>query len=260
MNILVLVKQVPDTEAQIKISPDGKKIVSEGVKFIINPYDEYAIEEALRIKEKLGTGTVTVLSLGPPRVKEALRNCLALGADQAIHLVHENGNEPDSYGAIFLLAQKIKTLPHDLILCGNKAIDDDMSQVGGGVAELLGLPFVSLVTKLEVDPQKKSVVLQRQIEGGLEKIECPLPALLSAQKGLNEPRYASLAGMMKAKKKEIEEIKIEDLVSGGEIARKTEIVKLDEPPPRRPGRILQGEVKEQVQQLVRLLREEAKVI
>jgi len=254
MKIAVLVKQVPDTATQLRFKPDYSGIVSEGVKFIISPYDEFALEEALRMKEKAGSGEVIVLTVGPDRVQEALRNCLAMGADQAIWIKAEEGSV-DPYLTAVLLSKKLDLLKPDLIWCGRQAADDDMAYVGGAVAEMLGMPFVSLVTKFE-DPSR----VTRQVEGGEEKIEVPLPCVLSAQKGLNEPRYPSLAGMMKAKKKEIETLNASDLVPDLASVQKTHLEKLEPPPARPAGKMLSGTPEQMVKELVHLLKDEAKVL
>lgn len=262
MNIIVIIKQVPDTETQIKITHDGINIVEEGVKFVVNPYDEFAVEEAVRIKEKLG-GEVTVISLGPNRVKEALRTCLAIGGDKAIQIWDESFISLDPMATAKILAAQISKMQYDLILCGKQAVDDDMAYTGPALAANLGVPFVSVITKLSFSPDAKTAVINREIEGGTEVIEAVLPAVFSAQKGLNEPRYASLQGMMKAKKKEIETVGASALGFTSEQINsfvKTKIVSLAPPPPRPTGRIIQGSPQEAVQTLVKLLREEAKVI
>lgn len=262
MNIAVIVKQVPDTETQIKISPDGTSIIQDGVKFVVNPYDEFALEEAVRIKEKVG-GEVTVISLGPERAKEAIRTCLAVGADKAVHIWDESFANIDGMAAAKILAAKISTLQYDLILCGKQAVDDDMAYIGPALAALLRLPFVSVITKLNLSDDQKSATVHREIEGATEIIETELPAIFAAQKGLNEPRYASLQGMMKAKKKEIETVNAAALGFTPEQITaliKTKIIRLSLPPPRPVGRVISGTPEEAVQTVVRLLREEAKVI
>lgn len=262
MNIAVIVKQVPDTETQIKISPDGTSILQDGVKFVVNPYDEFALEEAVRIKEKVG-GEVTVISLGPERAKEALRTCLAVGADKAVHIWDESFANIDGMAAAKILAAKISTLQYDLILCGKQSVDDDLAYCGPAVAAILGLPFISVITKLTFSEDQQTVVVHREAEGGIEVIEAKLPAVFAAQKGLNEPRYASLQGMMKAKKKEIETVNAAALGFTTEQITdltKTKIISLSLPPPRPAGRVIPGTSEEAVQAVVKLLREEAKVI
>jgi electron transfer flavoprotein beta subunit len=259
MKILVMVKQVPDTATQIKIGSDPKSIDTAGITWIVSPYDEFALEEALRIKEKRSQGEVVVVSLGPDRVKEALRSCLAMGADRAIHLLDPAWAAADTLSCAQALAAAIKQEAPELVLCGRQAIDDDMGAVGAQVAELLGWPCASWIMEEAVDPSGKAVRVGRQVEGGLEVFDLPLPALVSAQKGLNEPRYPTLKGIMGAKKKEIKDVKAADL-GLAPAAASLSILKLEALPPRPPGRILPGEPAEAVQALVRALREDAKAI
>ena len=263
MNIIVCIKQVPDTETVIKIRPDGKDIETQGIKYIVNPYDEYAVEEAVRIKERIPGTTVTAISAGPARVKEALRTCLAIGADEAVHILAEVTVEGDSNIASGILAEYIKKLPHDLILVGKQAIDDDMAQVGSALAAHLNLPFVSMINKLELAADNRKATVKRDIEGAAEIFEAELPAIFSCQKGLNEPRYPSLKDIMKSKKKEIKEVKAADIGIDTDTLReasRTTIIRLDYPPKRPPGQKLEGEPLEVVQKLLSLLREEAKVL
>ncbi|MBI5166557.1 MAG: electron transfer flavoprotein subunit beta/FixA family protein [candidate division NC10 bacterium] len=264
MKIIVCLKQVPDTAATIKVKPDGSGVETEGITYVINPYDEFALEEALRIKERLGEGEVTVITLGPPKAKEALRTALAMGADKGVHLSDPAFEGGDSYATAKALARAIQGLPYDLILCGKQAVDDDAAQVGPAMAELLGLPQACVITKLEIDANRKKAVVHRQIEGASEIMEVSLPAVFTAQKGLNEPRYPSLKGIMGAKKKEIAEHNPSSLgLSPEEVGlagSKVKILKLSPPPSRATGKILEGEPREQASQLVKLLREEAKII
>jgi electron transfer flavoprotein beta subunit len=259
MKILVMVKQVPDTATQMKVSADSRGIETQGVTWIVSPYDEYAVEEALKIKEQRGQGEVVAVSLGPDRVKEALRSCLAMGADRAIHLLDPAWGEADSLTTARALAAVIKQETPALALFGRQAIDDDMGSVAGQVAELLGWPCASWIMEEAVDPAGKSVRVGRQVEGGLEVFDLPLPAVVSAQKGLNEPRYPTLKGIMGAKKKEIKDVKASDLglhPDGPALS----VVQLLALPPRPPGRIIPGEPAEAVRELVRALREDAKAI
>jgi electron transfer flavoprotein beta subunit len=259
MKIFVLVKQVPDTATQVKVGSDGKAIDTAGITWIVSPYDEYAVEEALRIKEKRGQGEVVVVSLGPDRVKEALRSCLAMGADRAIHIVESALDQADTLGTARALAAVIKQEGPALVLSGRQAIDDDMGSVGAQVAELLGWPCASWIMEEVVDEGGKTVRIGRQMEGGLEVFDLPLPAVVSAQKGLNEPRYPTLKGIMGAKKKEIKDLKAADLgISTG--AAELSVVKLEALPPRPPGRIITGEPSDAVKELVRALRQDAKAI
>jgi electron transfer flavoprotein beta subunit len=248
VNIWVCIKHVPDTEAAVKIGADGKSIQTQDVNFVLNPYDEYAIEEALRIKEARG-GEVLLLSAGPEDAKKSLRTGLAMGADRATHVVCPH--QHDSLTLARALAKVIKSAECDLILCGKQAVDNDEAQVGIMLAEVLNLPSVSTVIKLELSDGK--AVAHREIEGGIEVVETPLPAVITAQKGLNEPRYASLKGIMMAKKKEITE------VACTESANLIEVLDLSYPKSRSGGKVV-GEGVAAVPELLRLLHEEAKVI
>jgi electron transfer flavoprotein beta subunit len=255
MKILVMIKQVPDTATQVKIGPDPKAIDTAGITWIVSPYDEYALEEGLRIKEKRGQGEVVAVALGPDRVKEALRSCLAMGADRAIHLNDSAWEQADTLMTARALAAVIKQEAPALALFGRQAIDDDMGAVGAAVAELLGWPCASWI----IDEAGKAIRVGRQAEGALELFDLPLPAVVSAQKGLNEPRYPTLKGIMGAKKKEIKDIKAADLGLTAE-APALSVVKLETLPPRPPGRIIPGEAAEAAKELVRALREDAKAI
>lgn len=253
MNSAVIMKHVPDTEALIKVKPDGTGYVKEGVKFVMNPYDEFGVEEALKKKEAAGAGEITIVSLGPERSVEAIRTALAMGADKGVLLKIGEDEYTDALGVAKALAEELKGGDYKLIFCGKQAIDDDMAQVGPMVAELLDLPCVTVVTKVEVSGDK--AVLTREIEGGKEIVEVSLPAVVACQKGLNEPRYASLPGIMKAKKKplDIKDTKLE--------AANSEITKWESPPERPPGRIIEGDdAAAKAKALVKALREEAKVI
>jgi len=260
MKILVCVKQVPDTETRIKVAPDGTGIVESDVNWIVSPYDEFAIEEALRIKEAKGGGEVVLVSLGPERAQTALRNGLAMGADRAVFLRDALFDAADTLGVARALAAAIqKQAPFDLVLTGQQGVGGDNSQVPGLLAELLDLPQVTLAVKIEIQDGK--AVVEREIEGAHEIWETSLPAVLSAQKGLNEPRYASLKGIMAAKKKPIEALDAAALgLAAAELAPKAKLTALELPPPRPPIRMIEGDAQVQAQELVRLLHEEAKVI
>ncbi|MFH1125316.1 MAG: electron transfer flavoprotein subunit beta/FixA family protein [Pseudomonadota bacterium] len=264
MNIIVCLKQVPDTESLIKIAPDGRSIVKDDVKWVMNPYDEYGVEEALRIKEKSG-GEVTVIGLGPKRVTESIRTALAMGADKGVLISDPAVEGSDSIATAKALAAVIKNLQYDLIFTGQRGVDDDMGLVGATLAEVLGIPHLSVIVKVEVSGDGKSVKVNGPVEGQTLVIESSLPALLTAQKGLNEPRYASLPGIMKAKKKPLEEKTLADLgldpSDFGEGARKLKILQLTPPPARKAGRIVEGETPEaKAAELARLLHDEAKVV
>lgn len=257
MNIIACVRQTPDTETVIKINGAAQGIETDGVKFVLGPYDEYALEAAAQIKEKQG-GEVVAVTVGADRAAETLRHCLAVGADKAVHIVDNGTTGDDALAVASALAAQIKKMPHDLVFVSNKGTDSDRGAVGPMLAELLGLPYVGLVTEIEVDGS--AVVVGRDVEGGAkEKFKVQLPAVICAQKGVRgEPRYASLPAIMKAKKKPIETAAIE-----GDSAslRKVELEKLEYPPSRPPGRMVPGDsVVDKAKELVRLLREEAKVI
>jgi electron transfer flavoprotein beta subunit len=250
MKIAVCIKRVPDSETRVKIAADGKSLDEAGVKFVMNPYDEFAVEEALRRKEKAGSGEVAVLCLGPATAQETIRTALAMGADRGT-LLQADKIPADPFEAARVIAAELKGGSWDLILFGRMAIDDYNHQVGPLVAEQLGLPCVTAVAHLEIDGS--TGVAEREIEGGIEVVEFPLPAVLTADKGLNEPRYPALKGIMAAKKKPLE-VKPVQLGSGS-----LEVTALTPPPERKEGKIV-GEGAGAVGELVRLLREEAKVL
>jgi len=249
MKIVVCVSHVPDTAARIKVGSDGKTIDPAGVTYIINPYDEYAVEEALKTKEKLGAGEVIVITLGTEISKETIRKALAMGADSAVLLKDESSR--DSMGIAKALSEEIKTQEAQLVFMGKQSVDYDSSIVGQLTAELLGYSCVSVCVKLDMDGDK--IIAEREIEGGREVVETSLPSIITCQKGLNEPRYASLKGIMAAKKKTIEE------KPAAAFNPTAEIVGMHLPAGKQPGRIV-GSDASAVPELVRLLKEEAKVI
>ena len=256
MNIVVCIKQVPDTESQIKIGADGKTIATDDIKWVMNPYDEFGVEEALRIQKAKG-GTVTVVGAGPKRVTEALRTALAMGADKAVLVEDEGLYGADPMAVAKILAAAIKPLTPDLVFLGQRAIDDDAGLVGSALAEHLDMPNLSVVTKLDLG--EGSVTAQRPVEGQTLVLEAPLPALITTQKGLNEPRYASLPGIMKAKKKPLEVKSLADL--GVDAAGKASVAALNPPPSRAAGKTIGGETPQDLAAaLAKALRDEAKVI
>ncbi|HYT62265.1 MAG TPA: electron transfer flavoprotein subunit beta/FixA family protein [Gemmatimonadales bacterium] len=250
MKIAVCIKRVPDSETRVKIAADGKSLDEAGVKFVMNPYDEFAVEEALRRKEKAGSGEVAVICLGPPAAQETIRTALAMGADRGV-LLQADKIPADPFEAARLIAAELKGASWDLILFGRMAIDDYNHQVGPVVAELLGMPCVTAISHLDIEGA--TGVAEREIEGGIEVVEFPLPAVLTADKGLNEPRYPALKGIMAAKKKPLE---VKPVQPGAGVL---EVVALMPPPERKEGKIV-GEGAGAVGELVRLLREEAKVL
>lgn len=249
MKIVVCVSHVPDTATRIKIGADGKTIDPSGVTYIINPYDEYAVEEALKVKEKSGSGEVIAITYGSENSKETLRKALAMGVDSGILLKEDQ--QRDSIGIAKALAEEIKSQGAQLVFMGKQSVDYDNSIVGQLTAELLDFNCVPVCVKLDIDGDK--IVAEREIEGGREIIETSMPCIITCQKGLNEPRYASLKGIMAAKKKVIEE------KSPAAYDPTTEIIKMYLPSGKQPGRIVGSDVSA-VPELVRLLKEEAKVI
>ena len=260
LKIVVLIKQVPSSEARIRVAAGGRSVDPADVQFVINPYDEYALEAALQFKEKFG-GEVVVLSTGTARTEEALRSCLALGADRALLIADEALGEADSLMTARALAAACKAQGADLILCGKLSIDQENSAVGVQVAEALDLPHVSVVTRCEPESEKRFKV-QREIEGGMEVCEVDLPAVLTTNKGLNEPRYASLKGIMAAKKKPLETVGLSalglDAAALG--APKARLGALEYPAPRGEGKLVKEAAAESVRQLVGWLKDEAKVL
>jgi len=260
VEIVVLLKQVPATESMIGIAEDGVSIKTADLKWVISPYDEFAVEEALRIKEAHG-GKVTILTVGPDKATEAIRTALAMGADEGILINDPAALKCDGLGVAHILAAALKKIPYDIIIAGQRAVDDDNYLVGTAVAELLEIPNISVVNKQEISDGK--IKCRRTIEGGVVVIEAPLPALFTTQRGLNEPRYASLPGIMKAKKKPLATKTLADIgLDAAELGEpKTMLVSLKLPPERKGGRMVEGETAaEKAATLVRLLAEEAKVL
>lgn len=257
MNIYVCIKQVPDTETKIKVNPDNTGIDITGIKWIMSPYDEFAVEEALRLKEKNPGSTVTVVSAGPVRVVESLRTALAMGADSAIHV--DAPESADNYRTAKALAGALKKeVKVDILFTGKEAIDDGASQVSQLLAEALEIPYVTVV--LNAEYSNTTVKCRREVEGGaIEVVTTTLPALIAAQKGMNEPRYASLPNIMKAKKKEVKALKESD-VGVSDSDQKIRYKNFQLPPPKQAGKKLTGEPATQAKELARLLHEEAKVI
>ncbi len=250
MKIAVCIKRVPDTETRIKIGADGKSIDGNGVKFVLNPYDEYAIEEALQLKEKAGDGEVVAIAVGTDGSQETIRTALAMGVDRGV-LLQTDVVAVNPVTVAKVLAAEVDGAGYDLVLFGKLAVDDDSQAVGTIVSEILGLPSVSAIGRLEIADGKGTA--EREIEGGVEVVEFSLPAVLTAEKGLNEPRYPALRGIMMAKKKPLEVKPVE--VSDEGIA----VVELALPAERPEGRIV-GEGPDAVPALIEALRMEAKVL
>jgi len=257
MNIFVLMKRTFDTEEKISIS--GGKINEDGAEFIINPYDEYAIEEAIQVRDASG-GEVTVVTVGGEDSEKQLRTALAMGADKAVLInIEDDVENGDQFTTAKVIAEFLKDKNADLILGGNVAIDNASGQVGPRVAELLNIPYVTTITKLEIDGS--NVTVTRDVEGDSEVIETSLPLLVTAQQGLNEPRYPSLPGIMKAKKKPLAELELDDLdLEEDEVEAKTKTIEVYLPPQKEAGKVLSGDLEDQVKELVHLLHTEAKVI
>ncbi len=258
MNSVVCITHVPDTESRIKIA-DGRKVDETGLKFIVSPYDEFALEEAIRVKEKSG-GDVTVLTFGPDRAQQALREALARGATKAVHVKGESG-DADSLGIAKVLAAAIKSLPHDLVFFGKQGVGPDNGLVGPMVAELLGYPQVNVVTKLEVGDGK--LTAHREIEAAEEVLEAPLPAVVTAQKGLNEPRYSSLKGIMAAKKIAIDTKSLADLgLDEGDIYKQRVVtISLELPAEKSGGRKVDGaDPAVAAQEIMKYIKEQAKAL
>jgi electron transfer flavoprotein beta subunit len=260
MNIFVLVKYVPDTEAVVRAISDSELKIEN--KYFTSFFDEVAIEEAIRLRERFG-GTVTVVTVDNGRI-DALRRGIAMGADDAVQITDPALEESDPFGVARVLAAFLRNEPYDLILCGRQAMDDDAGIVGPAVAELLNLPHVTSVLALEVAEDAKSARISRQIEGGREHIRCPLPALLTAQKGLNVPRIPQVMGMMKAMKAQVRKVDLATLgldpTLVGKTGQRIRILKYAPPPKRSAVKMMEQDFPENVTHLVKLLREEAKVL
>ena len=279
MKIVVYVSQTLDTEAKIEVSSSGDSVNTEEVKWIMNPYDEFAVEEAIQTKEKHG-GEVIIVSAGPARAIEAIRQALAMGADTGVHIKDEGFAETDNYTIAQIAASEIKKIDGvDFILTGMKMIDDESVQIAVQLAEGLGVPHVSLVSKVvDVNDAEKKIVCQKEIDGGSVVVEVPLPALVTCPDAMNEPRYASLPGIMKAKKKPVTEVTLDqvdfdslgiarDMV--GKSGSKVRTSKIEVPVIERKLKIIKGsddttvkgdEIAESARELVQLLRDDAKVI
>ncbi len=279
MKIIVVMSQTQDTEAKISVASSGDAIDTSTMKWILNPYDEFAIEEALKTKEKFG-GEVVLVTMGPARAVEALRTGLAMGADSAVHIKDDSFSFSDNYAIGKVIASEIGKLgDYDLIFTGFKIIDQESVQVGIHIAEELGIPHVALVSKvIQIDPDQKKITCQKEIDGGHVVVDVPLPALITCPDAMNEPRYASLPGIMKAKKKPLKEVNIGDIdLSGiglsaenlGKEGARVKTTNIRVPQIERKLKIITGkdnpmvkgeEVKQSADELLKLLREEAKVI
>ena len=262
LKIVVCIKQVIDTGAEIRVK-DGR-VDDEGSPRVLNPYDEFAVTEALKVREQFPDSTVTVVSLGPEGYRDTLRSALAMGADKAVHLLDPSFENIDPLGVAYVLAKALRLLKFNLILCGRQAVDDDMSQVGPSLAAFLNVPCVAVVTKLDIDEEGTHAEITRQIAGGSEIIDAQLPLLITCQKGLNQPKLPSLKGIIAAKKKEIEvmdaaSVNFDPIAMGAE-ANRIQEVEISLPPKKDKGVILEGTSEEAVQQLVKILRDDLKIV
>lgn len=260
MNLYVLVKYVPDTEAIVKVESESKLEIEN--KYFTSFFDEVAIEEAVKLKEQFG-GKVTAVTVDNKRI-DALRRAIAMGADDAVQIADPALEGSDPFGTARILAAFLKNEPYDLILCGRQAMDDDAAIVGPAVAELLSIPHVTSVLGLEIAQDGRSARVSRQIEGGREHLQCPLPAVLTAQKGLNVPRIPQVMGMMKAMKADVRKLDLAalglDPSAVGENGQKVRVLKYFPPPSRSAVKMVEGDFPENVKQLVKLLGEEAKAL
>ena len=261
MKIICCVKHVPDTNTQIQLVADKKDINRDAISYVLSPYDEFAVEEALRIREKNPGTTVTVITLGPERVDQVLRTGLAMGADDAIHILDLNNAASDPLLTAKCLAQVIKEGGYDMVFCGRQAVDNDAFQVGSAIAVTLDIGSITLAGKVTVDGAAKKVTVERVIEGGSKQtISGKIPVLITAQKGLNEPRFASLPGIMKAKSKPIAKKNVSEL--GVDLTSHTTLESLEIPTYERKKHIIRGEqdARAAAKELLNLLRTEAKVL
>lgn len=264
MKVVVFCKSVPDTETRVKLK-DNRLDKSE-IKYILNPYDEYAVEEAVRMKEAGKVDEVIAISMGPERAREALRSALAIGADRGILVKDDALDGSDTYVTAKVLVKALEKdgVDYGMLLFGQQAIDGDTWHVPGQVAEMLGLPQTGSIIKLEVDSDAGKAVANRLVEGGEEVHEMSLPCVVTCRKGLNEPRYPSLPNIMKAKRKPIQDYSIADLdLSPEEVGKAgsfTEVLSYSLPPKKEAGKKVEGEPEEVVQALVKFLKDEIKVI
>ncbi|TCP32132.1 electron transfer flavoprotein beta subunit [Scopulibacillus darangshiensis] len=256
MNIYVIMKRTFDTEEKIAI--ENGEISDDGVNFIINPYDEYAIEEAIKLRDD-NDGEVTVVTVGEEEAEKELRTALAMGCDKAVLINNEDVEDYDQFSTTVILAKYFEDKEYDIILGGNVTMDNGTGQIGPRLAEKLGIAHVSTIVDLKLKGEKLTV--ERDAEGDAEVIEVSLPVIVTAQQGLNEPRYPSLPGIMKAKKKPLEVLELDDLdLDEDDAEGLTESVEVFLPPEKAAGKVLEGDMEDQVQELVKLLRTEAKVI
>ena len=265
MNIIVCLKRVPDTGARLEIDKDGLELKPD-FPWILNPYDEFAIEEAIRIKERFG-GNVTLITVGPEGGEEVLKRGVATGADFEVYVKDPRLRGLDEINIARVLSAAISPIPFDMILCGKQGTDSDSGVVGGALAGMLDIPFVSAVKRLNILPEERRVQAFREVEGGTEEggtevVDCPLPALFTTHKGLNEPRYPTLSGIMRAKKQEIRYLDLNSIgIAPGHFSNRNFMrVGLSYPLLNRRGVILKGDIKRQVQEAVMFLKDEVRIL
>ncbi len=252
MKIIVCIKQVPDAK-DVRLDPETNTLAREGVQSIMNPYDQHAVEEAVRFKEQLG-GEVTVLSMGPPQAEEVLRQAISCGADRGVLISDRAFAGADTWATSYTLGKAIEKIgDFDLILCGKQAIDGDTAQVGPGLAIQLGIPFITCIQKVR-EVNEKELTMERMMDDGYDVVAVQYPALITVVKDLNEPRVPSLKGKMKSKKAEIQVFSAEDVGADpakiGLAGSPTQVVDVFPPPPRGERAMLTGSIDEQVEQLV----------
>ncbi|MFO7676438.1 MAG: electron transfer flavoprotein subunit beta/FixA family protein [bacterium] len=262
MKLAVCLKQVPSTETKVRVNTRIGRVDLSEVEWVINPYDEYAIETALRLKEQLGDSTVTAVTLGPERARTALKTALAMGADEAVHVLDDAAEEYDFLARGRLLAAALESVGQfDVVLCGKQAVDDDLAAVPQAVAHFLDYPHVAVVPHVELEAGATEATCHREVEGATEIVKVRLPCLVTIQKGSYEPRYPTLKGMMAAKKKDIPVRTVADLgLDPQALGRGPEVAGDGLPPGRKPGMKLESEPADAARELVRLLTEEAKVL
>jgi len=263
VRILTVIKQVPDSNATIKVLDGGSGIDTAGLKLVLNPFDEYGVEQAVQLKEKRSdVEEVVVLTLGGQKASEILRTALAMGADRAIHVCEEGLDPRDELAWAEVAAAAIgrDERGFDVILTGKQTIDNDAGEAGPALAELLDLPHVGAVGSLEFAEDGRSFKARRRVEGAEEVVQCSLPAVITCEKGLVEPRYPSLPNLMKAKRKPVDKLTLTDLAGVGGATPGVSFVSIAPPPPKPPCKLVEGEPEEMARELARLLREEAKVV
>lgn len=259
MNIFVFVKQVPDTEARIRVNSQSNGIVTDDITFMDSPYDEYAVEEAIKISESNPGSTVTAVTIGPERAVSLLRDNLAKGVNEAVHIKTDEYGDYDALTTSKIIATFLKDKKYDLIFFGNKAYGSDNSLVPSMTAALLNIPIVNITVKMKIESGK--VIAERQVEGMNEVVEASMPCIISAQKGLNEPRIKSLKGIMAAKKKEIPTVSIDQLgLNKDNLKKGLNLVAISSPQAKSKGKIIELEPEAAAKELANYLKNELKVI